>query len=323
MPLTSQLFRNDQKLNACANVDSAHVTQGAVGDHVAKIQIALQRADSAPIDGGDLSAKRYGSSTASAVLRYKTKRAIINRAYQTQPDSIVGKMTIVRLDQDMVDWERNHREESEDELSAELDQIALRLCAYGAVCDGLRIRRIKAELVGPQSDDCDGATLAETAAALVLLAIFALILMAVWTQRKGMAEEANRIRREINDHIARFSRMMVILTLQGGTRALMTIQEIRRAVNRAINDYETDIAECEQHAKLANDPNQLKVLLEDCQDEKLNLKRVLREFEQFFQKLKSPNRTLQWDATAEQQFDQLCQKLFTAMFNFKTCMKCP
>ncbi len=45
---------------------------------------------------------RYGPRTAAAVLAYKTKRAIINRAYQQTPDSIVGKMTIERLDKDML-----------------------------------------------------------------------------------------------------------------------------------------------------------------------------------------------------------------------------
>ena len=43
----------------------------------------------------------YGPSTAAAVLSYKTKRQIINRSYQTTPDSIVGKMTIASLDAEM------------------------------------------------------------------------------------------------------------------------------------------------------------------------------------------------------------------------------
>ena len=40
-------------------------------------------------------------TTASAVLRYKTERQIVNRAYQTQPDNIVGKMTMKSLDQEI------------------------------------------------------------------------------------------------------------------------------------------------------------------------------------------------------------------------------
>lgn len=43
----------------------------------------------------------YGPSTAAAVLSYKTNRQIINRSYQTKPDSIVGKMTIASLDAEM------------------------------------------------------------------------------------------------------------------------------------------------------------------------------------------------------------------------------
>jgi len=58
--------------------------------------------DSDPIDAVELSAERYGPSTARAVLSYKTKRGIINRAYQTQPDNIVGIMTMTSLDEEMV-----------------------------------------------------------------------------------------------------------------------------------------------------------------------------------------------------------------------------
>jgi len=58
--------------------------------------------DGDAIDPAELSAERYGPSTASAVLSYKTKHSIINRAYQTQPDNIVGIMTMASLDDGMV-----------------------------------------------------------------------------------------------------------------------------------------------------------------------------------------------------------------------------
>jgi hypothetical protein len=35
-------------------------------------------------------------------LRYKTSRQIINRAYQSTPDNIVGKMTIKSLDTELL-----------------------------------------------------------------------------------------------------------------------------------------------------------------------------------------------------------------------------
>jgi hypothetical protein len=43
----------------------------------------------------------YGPGTATAVLAYKTARGIINPAFQAQPDNIVGKMTIRRMDDEL------------------------------------------------------------------------------------------------------------------------------------------------------------------------------------------------------------------------------
>jgi hypothetical protein len=97
MALQSRLFSGDPRLEAAAVSDPAHIMQGATGPHVAKIQHALNVLDNAGLseDG------KYGPRTAAAVLAYKRKRGIINRAYQTQPDDIVGKMTMASLDQEM------------------------------------------------------------------------------------------------------------------------------------------------------------------------------------------------------------------------------
>lgn len=103
--LQSQLFSGDRKLEACAVEDSAHILQGAVGEHVSKIQAALYTVDDSVMDAGELSSKSFGASTAAAVLAYKTERNIINRSYQTQPDDIVGKMTIAALDKELLDLE--------------------------------------------------------------------------------------------------------------------------------------------------------------------------------------------------------------------------
>jgi peptidoglycan hydrolase-like protein with peptidoglycan-binding domain len=107
MPLQSNLFRSDQKLQACLLHDSAHVTPGSVGDHVSKIQTALIMLDKLDVEASERLAKRYGPSTAAAVLSYKRKRNIINRSYQTQADNIVGKMTIASLDNEMLARERS------------------------------------------------------------------------------------------------------------------------------------------------------------------------------------------------------------------------
>lgn len=106
MGLCSRSFRGDMKLEACLVSDPAHVVEGASGEHVAKIQAALMLLDGAKIDRREITSKRYGPSTAAAVLAYKTKRRIINFAYQKQADNIVGKMTIAALDQELLQLER-------------------------------------------------------------------------------------------------------------------------------------------------------------------------------------------------------------------------
>jgi diketogulonate reductase-like aldo/keto reductase len=102
MPLQSILFRNTFLLQACLERDTAHIAFGAVGDHVEKIQAALMDLDGLLIAPDELAGKRYGRSTATAVLSYKTKRRIINLGYQTKPDDIVGKMTIAALDKELI-----------------------------------------------------------------------------------------------------------------------------------------------------------------------------------------------------------------------------
>ena len=101
MPLLSVLFRGDRALEACAIQDSAHVTHGAIGEHVAKIQLAVTLLDGLRIDQSELLMQQYGRSTAAAVLAYKKKRQIINHSYQNAADDIVGKMTIASLDNEM------------------------------------------------------------------------------------------------------------------------------------------------------------------------------------------------------------------------------
>jgi hypothetical protein len=97
MTLQSKLFRGDARLEAAAVSDAAHIVPGSRGPHVAKIQTALNRLDSAGLDVDGA----YGPQTASAVLAYKSERAIINRSYQKTPDNIVGKMTMASLDKEM------------------------------------------------------------------------------------------------------------------------------------------------------------------------------------------------------------------------------
>ena len=97
MSLQSKLFQGNAKLEAAAVSDPNHIQLGSIGEHVTKIQQALNLLDGASVaqDG------KYGPATAKAVLAYKRKRNIVNLAYQTQPDNIVGKMTIASLDREL------------------------------------------------------------------------------------------------------------------------------------------------------------------------------------------------------------------------------
>lgn len=101
--LKSNLFAGNARLERCLVSDPAHVVLGDIGPHVRDIQIALAYLDGCIIDETEKLAMRYGPSTAAAVLAYKKKRQIINRAYQSSADNIVGKMTMASLDQEMFD----------------------------------------------------------------------------------------------------------------------------------------------------------------------------------------------------------------------------
>ncbi len=107
MSLKSKLFKGDLKLEAASRSHPAHIVPGAMGDHVTKIQQALARLDNAAIDAGEREGKRYGSSTANAVLAYKKRRDIINRSYQTQADNITGIMTVAAMDEELLAQENN------------------------------------------------------------------------------------------------------------------------------------------------------------------------------------------------------------------------
>lgn len=102
MALRSRLFAGDPHLEACALRDSAHLTPGTRGTHVGKVQYSLDVIDQLRIARQELIEQFYGPSTAEAVLSFKSRRAIINRGYQSTADNIVGRMTIAALDAEML-----------------------------------------------------------------------------------------------------------------------------------------------------------------------------------------------------------------------------
>jgi hypothetical protein len=77
-----------------------------MGPHVGKLHTALFILDGFSVRHGELSTQRYGPSTAAGVLTYKRRRNIINYTYQTQPDNIVGKMTVAAMDAELLRKQR-------------------------------------------------------------------------------------------------------------------------------------------------------------------------------------------------------------------------
>jgi hypothetical protein len=102
MPLRSALFAGDPQLEACLVSDPAHVVPGSTGNHVRKIQQALETLDGATIPDDEKDSSTYGPATTDAVLHYKTVRSIINFEIQNQADNIVGKRTIKSMDDELV-----------------------------------------------------------------------------------------------------------------------------------------------------------------------------------------------------------------------------
>ncbi len=110
MALLSSILRKDPRLQACLQHDTSHLTEGTTGPHVNRVQTALFVLDGLRVDHEEERSQRYGKSTASAVLKFKTRRHIINHRYQSRPDNIVGKMTIAALDVEL--WRKEAQPQS-------------------------------------------------------------------------------------------------------------------------------------------------------------------------------------------------------------------
>lgn len=92
----------DPQLESCLVSDPAHIGEGNhdVGEHVRRIQIALNEVDNAglTVDGV------YGGDTGDAVEDYKNKRGILGPG-QITADRIVGQRTIKSLDDEVLEFE--------------------------------------------------------------------------------------------------------------------------------------------------------------------------------------------------------------------------
>lgn len=111
MRLTSDLFKDNEKLQDCARLDTAHLVadepplrrgENNQGAHVALVHRALRRVMPGVSFGLEEATETYGPKTAEVVRQFKAaqKPPILNKALrQTVPDNIVGKQTIAALDQ--------------------------------------------------------------------------------------------------------------------------------------------------------------------------------------------------------------------------------
>lgn len=110
MLLTSGLFKDNQKLQDCAQFDRSHLVadepplrraENAQGPHVALVHQALRKVMSNVSFGLEEATETYGPKTAEVVRQFKAgqRPPILNvKLRQTVPDNIVGIQTIKALD---------------------------------------------------------------------------------------------------------------------------------------------------------------------------------------------------------------------------------
>jgi hypothetical protein len=80
MPLHSRLFAGHRALEACLVEDSAHLTLGAVGDHVSKVHAALFVLDNVSVAANELRVQKYAPSTVVAGLAFKRNATLSTQA---------------------------------------------------------------------------------------------------------------------------------------------------------------------------------------------------------------------------------------------------
>ena len=110
MPLTSELFKDNQALQDCHRFDSAHLVANEPplrrgvndsGPHIALIHRALRKVMPGSSFGLEEATETYGPKTAEVVRQFKARQTppILNKALgQTVPDNIIGIQTIGALD---------------------------------------------------------------------------------------------------------------------------------------------------------------------------------------------------------------------------------
>jgi hypothetical protein len=112
--LRSKFLSQSKRLQDCLLHDNSHVQFGDRGDYVHIIQLAVMAVEPVSISKDELNSQHYGKTTQDAVLKYKTRRNIVNATYQKNADAIVGKMTIKALDDELV--KREEEENTQDNV---------------------------------------------------------------------------------------------------------------------------------------------------------------------------------------------------------------
>lgn len=105
MGLRCKLFTTpvpDKRLEDCLIRDSAHITPGSRGEHVRKIQRALNLLSAGRQNVRLKEDGWYGAKTAAAVKAYKNAASPrILQPWQKTADDIVGRRTLAKLDAEM------------------------------------------------------------------------------------------------------------------------------------------------------------------------------------------------------------------------------
>jgi peptidoglycan hydrolase-like protein with peptidoglycan-binding domain len=267
MALRSALFRGDARLEAAATSPNSHITPGSRGPHVAKLQKALNILDNASLqeDGA------YGSATAAAVLAFKKKRAIVNTSYQTQPDNIVGVMTMAALDEELAaEPEPDHREFEE---YRQLYNTALSLLSsqkgdtsraraffirQKPLLDKMALggHRIPANSLVARSLVASpgiGAPIGAIQVAVVLVAVLLVILvfaaaMAIVNAQNSnaTAQEIARLEREFQIRINELNRIISEAPAQIIILIASMVVTIETAIRNQINDLKRQMERCRQ-----------------------------------------------------------------------------
>lgn len=104
-------FGSNNKLKRCAAENKDHIGENTLppedrtGDHVALIHEALnawalkQNPAVRPVDGNEVSGRRFGSDTSRCVRAFKTSKNLLN--FEGKIDAIVGIKTVAALDLEM------------------------------------------------------------------------------------------------------------------------------------------------------------------------------------------------------------------------------